>query len=150
MKKNPWMVECDDPWTVNQSSPRMLPFHSPTLSILLDSHRLAQWHGLTTAVAATATNDTDVVAVGRAETIIQVVATSPPAGSQRRLQDGSSREQIAFSFIGDGAQGSPDIFWDPEAGVDYMRSATSGVGALVFFFEYYGWILVGTVLVLFA
>lgn len=85
-----------------------------------------------TAVAATAANDTDVVAVGRAEKIIQVVATSPPEGSERRrLQDGSSREQIAFSFIGDGAQGSPDIFWDPEAGVDYMRTSNSGVGTLV-------------------
>jgi hypothetical protein len=82
-----------------------------------------------TAVAATSTNVTDVVAVGRAEMIIQVVATSP-AGSERRLQDGSSREQIAFSFIGDGAQGSPDIFWDPEAGVSYMLS-TSSVGTLV-------------------
>jgi hypothetical protein len=103
----------------------------------------------TTAVAATATNDTDVVAVGRAEKIIQVVATSPPAGSQRRLQDGSSREQIAFSFIGDGAQGSPDIFWDPKAGIDYMRSATSSVGAFSSSLSIIGG-LIGTFLVLFA
>jgi len=84
-----------------------------------------------TAIAATAANATDAVAVGRAEKIIQVVATSPPEGSERYLAD-KTREQIAFSFIGDGAQGSPDIFWDPEAGVDYMvESMASGVGALV-------------------
>jgi hypothetical protein len=57
-----------------------------------------------TAVAATiihGTADTSVAAVGRAETIIQVVATSPPAGSQRRcrrLLYDSSREPIAFCF----------------------------------------------------
>ena len=90
-----------------------------------------------TAVAATATNDTDPIAVGRAEKIIQVVATSPPKGSERHLAD-KTREQIAFSFIGDGASGSPDLFWDPEAGVDYMVGPSSGVGALMSFVSILG------------
>lgn len=83
-----------------------------------------------TAVAAT--NDSDAVEVGRAEKIIQVIATKPPEGSERYLQD-KTREQIAFSFVGEPAQGSPDIFWDPEAGVGYSAdsSTTSGVGALM-------------------
>jgi hypothetical protein len=44
---------------------------------------------------------------------LQVVATSPA----RATMPGA--EQVAFSFIGEGAKSSPDIYWDPEAGVDY-------------------------------
>lgn len=89
-----------------------------------------------TAVASTPANDTDPVAIGRAQKIVQVVATSPPDGYEGRyLSDAEvsdkTNEMIAFSFIGDGAQGSPDIFWDPEAGIDYrIESANSGVGTL--------------------
>lgn len=94
-----------------------------------------------TAVAATiihGTADTSVAAVGRAETIIQVVATSPPAGSQRRcrrrlLQDGgSSREQIAFFFPLSATELKRLLlptffFWDPEGRLEsiYMRSAAA-------------------------
>ena len=59
--------------------------------------------------------------------------------SQRRLQDGSSREQIAFSFMGDGAQGSPDIFWDPEAGIDYTAVDHFRCRCSRLVFEYYCW-----------
>jgi hypothetical protein len=50
---------------------------------------------------------------------LQVVATSPADATM------PGAEQVAFSFIGEGAKSSPDIYWDPEAGVDYASSAFS-------------------------
>lgn len=54
---------------------------------------------------------------------IEVVATSP--------SDSSSGSKIAFSFIGDAAQSASDIFWDPEAGINYASGAI-GSGLLSF------------------
>lgn len=52
---------------------------------------------------------------------INVIATSaPPSG--RRLMDNGTIETIAFSFVGAGAKGSSDIYWDPEAGIGYDTS----------------------------
>lgn len=93
-----------------------------------------------TAVAATiihGTADTSVAAVGRAETIIQVVATSPPTGSQRRRRrllqgGGSSREPIAFFSPLSATELKRLLlptffFWDPEGRLEsiYMRSAAA-------------------------
>jgi hypothetical protein len=48
-----------------------------------------------------------------------VVATSPAVARM------PGAEQVAFSFIGEGAKSSPDIYWDPEAGVDYASSTAA-------------------------
>jgi hypothetical protein len=50
---------------------------------------------------------------------LQVVATSPAVATM------PGAEQVAFSFIGEGAKSSPDIYWDPEAGVDYATSSAA-------------------------
>jgi len=60
----------------------------------------------TTAVAAS--NATD----GRDSATIEVIATS-----------GATANTIAFSFVGEGAQGSSNIFLDPEAGIAYASSS---------------------------
>lgn len=49
---------------------------------------------------------------------LQVVATSPSEGAV------PGAEQVAFSFIGDGAKSSSDLYWDPEAGVGYASAAS--------------------------
>lgn len=51
---------------------------------------------------------------------INVVATTSPAEDSTML---------AFSFVGDGAQLAPDIYWDPEAGVGYEEAAAAGGGS---------------------
>lgn len=48
---------------------------------------------------------------------IAVVATSPARSS--------AVERIAFSFVGEAARSSEDIYWDPEAGVAYDDSGSS-------------------------
>mmetsp|Transcript_43056 Transcript_43056/g.104211 ORF Transcript_43056/g.104211 Transcript_43056/m.104211 type:complete len:402 (+) Transcript_43056:198-1403(+) len=61
------------------------------------------------------TNDT---AAAVASTTIQVVATSASDGS----------DNMAFSFVGPGAQMADEIFWDPEAGVGYAPSGAFEYG----------------------
>jgi hypothetical protein len=65
-----------------------------------------EYRWATTAVAAS--NATD----GRDSATIEVIATS-----------GAAANTIAFSFVGEGAQGSSNIFWDPEAGIAYASSS---------------------------
>ena len=50
---------------------------------------------------------------------INVVATSSPAEESTML---------AFSFVGSGSQLTPDIYWDPEAGVGYDEAAATNGG----------------------
>ena len=97
------------------------------------------WAETAVAAAATSPDIEGVTAVGRSQETILVIATSPPLGSERYLADQSS-QPIAFSFIGDAAQGSPDIFWDPEAGVAYdvVESSDSGICSLVTTFSVVG------------
>ena len=64
-------------------------------------------------------------AVPKGTVNLQVVATSPTDATN------PTEEQIAFSFIGDGAKSSPDIYWDPEAGVGYASGSAAG-GAMLF------------------
>ena len=70
------------------------------------------------------------------ETTIEVVATSPTN------QGNETYQSIAYSFVGAGAQGASDIYWDPTTGIGYesaaawvlqssMRFASVMVGALM-------------------
>ena len=78
-----------------------------------------------TAANATTTNDDKPFSGTGANTTVlpsgavklQVVATSPSDATI------PGAEQVAFSFIGDGAKSSPDIYWDPEAGVNYSAAS---------------------------
>jgi hypothetical protein len=54
-------------------------------------------------------------------TTVQVVATSPP----------SDTTQMAFSFVGSGASGASDLYWDPQAGVGYASGASTRSGLVV-------------------
>jgi hypothetical protein len=67
----------------------------------------------------TAEGSTNVTTTESSITSIQVVATSPAS---------ESSDAIAFSFVGSLAQGAPDIYWDPSAGIDYE----SGTAAFSF------------------
>lgn len=51
---------------------------------------------------------------------IQVVATSPPGNE--------TAKEIAYSFVGDGAQGASHIYWDPEAGIGYQEDEEYTIG----------------------
>lgn len=52
-------------------------------------------------------------------TTIEVVATS--------ISTDGNNEEIVFSFIGSGAQSASDIYWDPEAGVNFRSGAPAFV-----------------------
>ena len=54
---------------------------------------------------------------------IRVVATSPPAF----LYGYENHQHIAYSFVGPGAQGAKEIYWDPEAGISYEEAQSSAV-----------------------
>lgn len=51
---------------------------------------------------------------------IHVIATSPTQVEE----DGS--QKIAYSFVGEGAKSASEIYWDPEAGIEYEAEAESG------------------------
>eukprot|EP00527_Entomoneis_sp_CCMP2396_P009218 CAMPEP_0198138116 /NCGR_PEP_ID=MMETSP1443-20131203/1536_1 /TAXON_ID=186043 /ORGANISM="Entomoneis sp., Strain CCMP2396" /LENGTH=402 /DNA_ID=CAMNT_0043799759 /DNA_START=123 /DNA_END=1331 /DNA_ORIENTATION=- len=53
-------------------------------------------------------------------TEIEVVASS-----------GTNENEIAFSFVGEAAMTSPDIFWDPEAGVGYTVDPSGSSDRLI-------------------
>ncbi|CAJ1967212.1 unnamed protein product [Cylindrotheca closterium] len=73
---------------------------------------------VSSAQAGDVTAPTNDTAVGVASTTIQVVATSASDGS----------DNMAFSFVGPGAQMAEEIFWDPEAGIGYAPSGAFGFG----------------------
>ena len=50
---------------------------------------------------------------------IQVVATSP----EERATD--NHQDIAYSFVGDAAHSTTEIYWDPEAGIGYGEAPVS-------------------------
>jgi len=54
--------------------------------------------------------------------IIQVMATSPAVNV-------GNVQVIAFSFVGEAAKSAPTIYWDPQAGVDYMENTSSAGGS---------------------
>ena len=61
---------------------------------------------------------------------IQVVATV------KEGDEGMSKQDIAFSFVGAGASGAERIYWDPETGVGYTSetsaSTVGGAGSSAF------------------
>jgi len=50
--------------------------------------------------------------------IIQVMATSPAVNV-------GNVQEIAFSFVGEAAKSVPTIYWDLQAGIDYMENISS-------------------------
>lgn len=69
------------------------------------------WDDVATVIDA---NSTDTGSSENAT--IQVIATSP-------LESSTTSESIAFSFVGDAAHSAADIYWDPEAGIQYKSGA---------------------------
>ena len=61
---------------------------------------------------------------------IQVIATV------KEGDEGMSKQDIAFSFVGAGASGAERIYWDPETGVGYTSetsaSTVGGAGSSAF------------------
>jgi len=74
-----------------------------------------------TAEATTMKNSTDGRLLQVTETI-QVVATLAPG------DDGKSKQDVAFSFVGAG-RGASMIYWDPEAGVRYNAEGSSSASS---------------------
>jgi hypothetical protein len=56
---------------------------------------------------------------------IQVIATSP-------LANAANANEIAFSFVGEAARTAQDIYWDPEAGVEYLSTSGSWIASTLF------------------
>ncbi len=97
----------------------------------------------TEATASTPDNTTNATLITEPVTtdVIQVLATSPAS-------NGGNVQLIAFSFVGEAAKSAPTIYWDPQAGVDYLESTSSAtraagfiatlisLGALMFLFSF--------------
>ena len=61
-------------------------------------------------------------------TTIQVIGTSP-GGSESENSGTTSIESIAFSIVGSAAHQAEDIYWDPEAGINYRSASNDGSAA---------------------
>jgi hypothetical protein len=85
---------------------------------LLGYEAFGRYSWAPTAEATTATNSTDGRELQVTDTI-QVIATI------KEGDEGQSKQDIAFSFVGAGASGADRIYWDPETGVGYNMAGSS-------------------------
>lgn len=67
----------------------------------------------------------NVIMVDNTTSTIEVIATSPVNSTEDE-----NVQQIAYSFVGDAAQGASDIYWDPETGIGY-ESGVARTGVLM-------------------
>lgn len=67
-------------------------------------------------------NITDGFSVSEAATTIDVIASTAP---DTQANGETTLKEIAFSFVGEAAQGASRIYWDPEAGVGYNADDSS-------------------------
>eukprot|EP00538_Stauroneis_constricta_P009070 CAMPEP_0119548490 /NCGR_PEP_ID=MMETSP1352-20130426/2409_1 /TAXON_ID=265584 /ORGANISM="Stauroneis constricta, Strain CCMP1120" /LENGTH=387 /DNA_ID=CAMNT_0007593787 /DNA_START=9 /DNA_END=1172 /DNA_ORIENTATION=- len=83
------------------------------------------WATEAQAIEANSTEaENNATAADSGETIAVVATSSPDTES----------DEIAFSFVGSVAQSSPDIYWDPEAGIGYAEGDGDGSGAVSMLF----------------
>jgi hypothetical protein len=96
-----------------------------------------KWEKDAKVAAVVPGNETSMTTVE--EMTIEVLATSPISEGNETLQS------IAYSFVGSAAQGAPDIYWDPSAGVGYETESSSAGSVLQFGFRLAG-VIVGALM----